>query len=133
MVGFSKVSLKVTHVLAATHRPSPRVMADGRGQGVPREVPSVALDRLFLEFHDQLPKESRERFAQLANEVKRLTESSTAEAPVTPPSSADQAVVRREEEIATAEVKQSSGELQARGRAVGGRAYCMLSVGNIEI
>ena len=128
MVGFSKVSLKVTHVLAVTHRPSPPVMADGRGQGVPREVPSVALDRLFLELHDQLPKESRERFAQLADEVKRLTESSTAEAPVTPPSSADQAVVRREEEIATAEAKQSSGELQARGRA-----YCMLSVGNIEI
>ena len=91
-------------------------------------MPSVALDRLFLELHDQLPKESRERFAQLADEVKRLTESSTAEAPVTPPSSADQAVVRREEEIATAEAKQSSGELQARGRA-----YCMLSVGNIEI
>ena len=88
----------------------------------------MALDRLFLELHDQLPKESRERFAQLADEVKRLTESSTAEAPVTPPSSADQAVVRREEEIATAEAKQSSGELQARGRA-----YCMLSVGNIEI
>ena len=95
---------------------------------MPREVPSVALDRLFLELHDQLPKESRERFAQLADEVKRLTESSTAEAPVTPPSSADQAVVRREKEIATAEAKQSSGELQAQGRA-----YYMLSVGNIEI
>ena len=94
-------------------------MADGRGQGVPREVPSVALDRLFLELHDQLPKESRERFAQLADEVKRLTESSTAEAPVTPSPSADQAVVRREE-IATSEAKQSSGELQTRGMA-----YCM--------
>ena len=101
-------------------------MADGRGQGVPREVPSVALDRLFLELHDHLPKESRERFAQLADEVKRLTESSTTEAPVTTPSSADQAVVQREEEIATAETKQSSGELQARGRV-----YCMLSVGVI--
>ena len=126
MVGFSKVSLKVTHVLDATYCPSPHVMADGRGQGVPREVPSVVLDRLFFELHDQLPKESRERFAQLADEVKRLTESSTAEAPVTPPSSADQAVVRREEEIATAEAKQSSGELQARGRT-----YCILSVGII--
>ena len=84
---------------------------------MPREVPSVALDRLFLELHDQLPKESRERFAQLAYEVKRLTEPSTAEDPVTPPSSANQAVVRCEEEIATAEAKQSSGELQARGRA----------------
>ena len=125
MVGFSD-SLKVTHVLAATHRPSPRVMADGGGQGVPREVPSVVLDRLFLELHDQLSKEARERFAQLADEVKRLTESSATEAPVTPPSSADQAVVRREEEIATAEAKQSSGELQARGRA-----NCMLSVGII--
>ena len=104
-------------MLAATHRSSPRVMADGGGQGVPREVPSVVLDRLFLELHDQLPKESRERFAQLADEVKRLTEPSTAEAPVSPPSSADQAVVRREEEIATAEAKQSSGELLARGRA----------------
>ena len=93
---------------------------------MPREVPSAALDRLFLELHDQLPKESRERFAQLADEVKRLTESSTAEAPVTPPSSADQAVARREEEIATAEAKQSSGELQAQGRA-----YCMLSTLNV--
>ena len=57
MVDFSEVSLKVTHVLAATHRPSPRVMAAGRGQGVPREMLSVVLDRLFLELHDQLPKE----------------------------------------------------------------------------
>ena len=100
-------------------------MADGRGQGVPREVPSVALSRLFLELHDQVPKEARERFAQLADEVKRLTESSTTKAPVTPPSSADQAVVLREEEIATAEAKQRSGELEAPGKA-----YCMLSVGN---
>ena len=114
MVGFSD-SLKVTHVLAATHCPSPRVMADGGEQGVPREVPSVALDRLFLELHDQLPRDARGKLAQLADEVKRLTESSTAKAPVTPPSSADQAVVRREEEIA--ETNQSSGELQERGRA----------------
>ena len=94
---------------------------------MPREVPSVALDLLFLELHDRLPKESRERFAQLADEVKRLTEPSTAEAPVTPPSSANQAVVRREEEIATAEAKQSSGELQARGR----HTACYLYVGII--
>ena len=46
---------------------------------MPREVPSVALERLFLELHEQLPKESRERFAQPADEAKRLTESSTAE------------------------------------------------------
>ena len=84
---------------------------------MPREVPSVALDRLFLELHDQLPKDARERFAQLADEVKRLAESSTTEDPVTPSPSADQAVIRREEEIATAEAKQSSGELQARGMA----------------
>ena len=93
---------------------------------MPREVPSVALDRLFLELHDQLPRDARGKLAQLADEVKRVTESSTAEDPVTPPSSADQAVVRREEEIATAEAKQSPGELQARGNA-----YCMLSVGII--
>ena len=92
-------------------------MAEGRGQGVPREVPSAALDRLFLELHEQLPKESRERFTQLADEVKRLTESSTAKAPVTPPSSAYQAVVLREEEIATTEAKQSPVELQAQGEA----------------
>ena len=91
-------------------------MADGGGQGLlSREVPSVALDQLFLEFHDQLPKESRERFAQLADEVKRLTESSTTEAPVTAPSSTDQAPTPRKEE--TTEAKQSSVELQARGKA----------------
>ena len=93
-------------------------MADGGEQGLLlREVPSMALDRLFLEFHEQLPKESRGRFAQLADEVKRLTESSTAEAPVTPPSSADQAVLRREKGMATPEAKQSSVEVQARGKA----------------
>ena len=103
---------------AATHRSPLRIMADGGGQGLlPRTVPSVALDQLFLEFHDQLPKESRERFTQLADEVKRLTESSTVEAPVTAPSSVDQAVVRREEEFATTEAKQSPVELQARGEA----------------
>ena len=94
-------------------------MADGGGQGVPREVPSVALDRLFLELHDQLTKEHRERFAQLADEVKRLTESSTTEAPVTAPSSADQALTPREEEIATTEAKQTSIELRTRGKAQG--------------
>ena len=115
------VSLKACacrHVRAATHRSPPRIMAGGGGQGLlPREVPSVALDQFFLAFHDQLPKESRERFAQLADEMKRLTESSTVEAPVTPPSSADQAIARREEEIAMTEAKQSSVELQARGKA----------------
>ena len=98
---------------------------EGGGQS-PREVPSAALDRLVLELHDQLPRDTREKLAQIADEVKRLTEPSTAEDPVTPSSSADQAVVRREEEIATAKAKQSSRELQAQGRA-----YCMLSVGII--
>lgn len=89
-------------------------MAGEGGVALPREVLSVTLDRLFLELHEQLPKAARERFAQLANEVKILTETSTSEAPVTP-QSADQAVVQREEEIATNGAKQSSGELQARG------------------
>ena len=115
------VSLKACrHVRAATHRSPPRIMAGGGEQGLlPREVPSVALDQLFLEFHDQLPKEIQRKLAQLADEGKRLTESSTAEAPVTPLSSADQAVAQREEEIATTEAKQSSVELQARGKAQG--------------
>ncbi len=89
---------------------------EGGGQS-PREVPSAALDRLFLELHDQLPRDARGKLAQLADEVKRLTESITAEDPVIPSPSADQVVVRREEEIATAEAKQSLGELQAQGRA----------------
>ncbi len=93
-------------------------MAEGGGQGLlPREVPSVALDRLFLELHEQLPADARGKLAQLADEVKRLTESSTVEAPVTAPSSADQAVTPRKEEIATTEAKQSPVELQARGKA----------------
>ncbi len=77
----------------------------------------MALDRLFLELLEQLPTEGRGKLAQLADEMKRLTESSTAKTPVTPPSSADQTVVRREEEIATTEAKQSPGELEARGEA----------------
>ena len=97
-------------------------MADEGRQGLlSREVPSVALDQLFLELHEQLPADARGKLAQLADEVKRLTESSTAEAPVTPPSSADQAVTPRKEEIATTEAKLSSVELQARGKAYSGR------------
>ncbi len=80
-------------------------------------MPSVALDRLFLELLEQLPTEGRGKLAQLTDEMKRLTESSTAKTPVTPPSSADQTVVRREEEIATTEAKQSPLELQAQGEA----------------
>ena len=86
-------------------------MADGSG---PKDY---CLDRLFLELLEQLPTEGRGKLAQLADEMKKLTESSTAKAPVTPPSSADQTVVRREEEIATTEAKQSPPELQARGEA----------------
>ena len=46
---------------------------DGR---LPREVPSVALDQLFLEIHDHLPRDARGKLAQLADEVKKLTECS---------------------------------------------------------
>ena len=74
-------------------------------------MPSLALDRIFLELHDQLARDARGKLAQLTDDVKRMTESST------PSPSADQAVVRHEEEIATAEAKQSSGELQAKGEA----------------
>jgi len=86
-------------------------MADGSG---PKDY---CLDRLFLELLEQLPTEGRGKLTQLPDEVKRLTEASTVEAPVTPPSSADQTVVRREEKIATTEAKQSRVELQARGEA----------------
>ena len=93
-------------------------MADGGGLALPQEEPSVALDRLFLELHEHLPKAAREKFAQLADEVKCLTETSSAEAPMAPQSSGEQAVVRRDEEIATINAKQSSGKLQARGEAL---------------
>ena len=86
-------------------------MADGSG---PKDY---RLDRLFLELLEQLLTEARGKLAQLADKMKRLTEPSTAKAPVTPTSSADQTVVRREEEIATTEAKQSPLELQARGEA----------------
>ena len=87
-------------------------MAEGGGQ-----VPSVALDRLFLERQEQFSADAEEDRAQIAGEVKRLNESSTVEAPVTPPSIAGQAVLRREEEIATTEAKRCSVELQAQGKA----------------
>ena len=87
-------------------------MAEGGGQ-----VPSVALDPLFLERQEQFSADAEEDGAQIAGEVKRLTESSSVEAPVTPPSISGQAVLRREEESVTAEAKRSSVELQARGKA----------------
>ena len=88
-------------------------MAEGGGPGLPREVPSVTVDRLFLELHDQLPKEAREKFAKLADEVKKLTEASTAGAPESQLPSVDQAVVRREEGAIAA--KQSSADLPEQG------------------
>ena len=58
------------HVRAAPAT-SPHIMADGGGQGLlPQEVPSVSLDRLFLELHEQLPTDARGKLAQLADEVK---------------------------------------------------------------
>ena len=87
---------------------------EGGGDGrLPREVPSVALDQLFLEIHDQLPRDARGKLAQLADEVKKLTEASTAGVLETQPSSIDHAVLRQEE--GTIEAKQSSRELVARG------------------
>ena len=86
-------------------------MADGSG---PKDY---RLDRLFLELLEQLPTEARGKLAQLADKMKRLTEANAARTLVTPPSSADQTVVRREEKIATTEAKQSRVELQARGEA----------------
>ena len=91
-------------------------MAEGEGEGLPREVPSVALDRLFLELHDQLPREARGKLAQLADQVKKLTDASTADAPESQPSSADQAVVRRDE--ASLETRQTSVDLPARGEVM---------------
>ena len=87
---------------------------EGSGRS-PREVPSAALDRLFLELHDHLPRDTRERFAKLANEVKKLTETSTAGALETQPPSADHGILRREEGIGTVEAKQSSVGLIERG------------------
>ena len=70
--------------------------------------PSAALDKLFVELHDQLPQDARERFAKLADEMKKLKDAAQTTPPCTPPSS-DQELARREEE--TVEVKQSSREL----------------------
>lgn len=87
---------------------------------MPRDVLSVVVDWLFLEIHEQLPREAREKLVQLADEVKKLTEISTTDAPQSQPSSADQTVIRCEE--GTIAAKQSSADLPARGevmRAVG--------------
>ena len=78
-----------------------------------QEDPSAALDQLFLELHDQLPKDAREKLAQLANEVQKLKDTSSSAAqttpPHTPPPSSDQELAKRDEEIP--EARHSSGEL----------------------
>ena len=80
-----------------------------------REDPSAALDQL-LELHNQLPKDGKEKLAQLADEVQKLKDTSTPTAQTTPPlipppsSSSDQELARREEE--TVEERQSSGEIE---------------------
>ena len=102
-------------------------MSEGGDQGLPREEPAVALVRHFLELHDQLPREARGILAQLADEAKKLTKTSTADARESQPSSADQAVVQREE--GAVEAKQGSADLPARGEtmhAVGCPADCTI-------
>ena len=99
-----------------SHTQTPPRNMDEEGSGrLLREVPSAALNRLFLELHDHLPRDTRERFAKLADEVRKLTETSTADALETQPPSADHGGLRREEEIGTVEAKQSSGGLIERG------------------
>ena len=98
-----------------THATLPRNMDEEGGSGRSPREPSAALDRLFLELHDHLPRDTRERFAKLANEVKKLTETSTADALETQPPSADHGILRREEEISNVEAKQSSVGLIERG------------------
>ena len=101
-------------VSLTSHIPTrPHTMDEGGDGRLPREVPSVALDQLFLEIHDHLPRDARGKLAQLADEVKKLTEANTAGALETQPSSTEHAVVRREE--GTIEAKQSSGQPVARG------------------
>ena len=100
----------------AVPRP-PRKMDEGQpsisGIGGGQEDPSAALDQLFLELHDQLPKDARGKLAQLANEVQKLKDTSTPAAqttpPRTPPPTSDQELAKREEE--NAEARQSSGVL----------------------
>ena len=104
----------VSSLTRHTRKRSRNMDEEGSGRS-PREVPSAALDRLFLELHDHLPRDTRERFAKLADEVKKLTETSTADALETQPPSADHGGLRREEEIGTVEAKQSSGGLMEQG------------------
>ena len=100
-----------------SHIPTrPHTMDEGGDGRLPQEVPSVALDQLFLEIHDHLPRDARGKLAQLADEVKKLTEANTAGALETQPSSTEHAVVRREK--GTIEAKPSSGQPVARGEVM---------------
>ena len=85
------------------------------GVGGGREDASAELDQFFLEFHDQLSKDARERLTKVADKVKKLSETSASAAqttppPRTPPPSSDQELARREEE--TVEARQGSRELK---------------------
>ena len=67
-----------------------------------QEDPSVALDQLFLELHDQLPKDARGKLVQLVNEVQKRKETNTSAAqttpPRTPPPPSDPELAKREED-----------------------------------
>ena len=95
-----------------TATPPPHKMDGGQpstsGCGSGQEDPSAALDQLFLKLHDELPQDTRERFAKLADEVKNLKGAAQTTPPRILPSS-DQELAKREEE--TVETRQSSGEL----------------------
>ena len=79
---------------------SPSTSSGRSGQ----EDPSAALDQLFLKLHDQLPQETRERFAKLTDEVKNLKGAAQSTSPRTLPSS-DQELARREEETVEGETE----------------------------
>ena len=104
-------------VSLTSHIPTRPHTMDERGGGrLPQQVPSLALDQLFLEIHDHLPRDARGKLAQLADEVKKLTEANTAGAVETQPSSTEHAVVRREE--GTIEARQSSEQPVVRGEVM---------------
>ena len=97
-----------------SHIPTRPHTMDEAGVGrLPQEVPSVALDQLFLEIHDHLPRDARGKLAQLADEVKKQTEANTAGALETQPSSTEHAILRRVE--GTIEARQSSGQVPDHG------------------
>ena len=95
---------------------------NGSSVGSGREDPSAAIDKFFLELHDKLPKDARGKLAQLADEVKRLSDASISAPsaaqttpPRTPPPSSVQEPAGSEE--GTVEARQSSGEL-AKGEVL---------------